>query len=86
MKTVNVLIKSADKVEKVWNERIASIPNLTTEDIDALNAQKELLMEHANGRFVAQVNVQGIARLALPLDDKQLLLLNIPVECVDVLD
>lgn len=79
------MVVASDKVEAIWNERIAMNTELTDQERETLNAQKELLMSHAGETFMVQVNQAGFARIGLPMNDKQLILLIIPLNCLMVL-
>lgn len=81
----HAFVKPASVVEKKWLSRIDSIKDAKPEEIETLLAQMELLMVHAGKKFCVQINPQGFARIALPVDDVELILLSIPLDCLEIL-
>lgn len=82
----NVLIQSEEKIESVWEALKSQIKDLKPEESEELDYQKELLKSHSGKRFVAQINPMGFARIGLPHFENELLLLNIPFDCLIVSD
>ena len=81
----HAFVKPSSVIEKNWLSRIDSIKDATPEEIETLLAQMELLMIHSGKKFCVQVNQQGFARIALPVDDVELILLSIPLDCLEIM-
>lgn len=86
MEYKNVLIQSVEKIEAVWESLKSQVKDLKPEEAEGLDYQKTLLQSFTGQRFLVQMNPMGFARIGLPHFDNELLLLNIPFDCLIVLD
>ena len=86
MEYKNVLIQSAEKIETIWESLKSQVEDLKPEESESLDYQKELLKSYSGKRFKVQMNPMGFARIGLPHFENEILLLNIPFECLTVLD